>query len=182
MFEFTVKEGDAVLFPPGWMHETYNVAEGCTAALTTQFTLPAPARYFHHYYTRLRRTGDLSPCWEQMQGWAMLDDPEARHAQVSANTTAAKAFGDALWARRAGGAAVLSAAGGSGGVSKEAVAFYDADGDGTLTREEFMEAFVAWWLTEHMVRRERVVKMPKMDMSFEPEAPAGQGARASGEL
>ena len=37
MYEVSVPAGSALLFPPGWLHETINTAPGCTAALTTQF-------------------------------------------------------------------------------------------------------------------------------------------------
>ena len=70
MYEFTVKQGEALLFPPGWLHETYNVAEGCTAALTTQFDYPRPMGYFRSYYNRVRRVGDLGTCWRDIKSAA----------------------------------------------------------------------------------------------------------------
>jgi hypothetical protein len=35
-YVFNVSEGEAVLFPPGFIHETKNVGEGCAASLTYQ--------------------------------------------------------------------------------------------------------------------------------------------------
>ena len=70
MYEVSVPAGSALLFPPGWLHETINTAPGCTAALTTQFRLPYPAAYYRRYYTRLRKVGDLTPCWRKMQEMA----------------------------------------------------------------------------------------------------------------
>eukprot|EP00928_Gymnodinium_smaydae_P074940 TRINITY_DN5795_c0_g1_i2.p1 TRINITY_DN5795_c0_g1~~TRINITY_DN5795_c0_g1_i2.p1 ORF type:complete len:498 (-),score=98.58 TRINITY_DN5795_c0_g1_i2:216-1709(-) len=156
MFEFTAKEGDAVLFPPGWIHETLNVAEGCTAALTTQFTLPRPTAYYRSYYNRLRRIGDMNSCWREMRAWASLGRPLKGNIRSEKEARAA--------------AEKLFAEGSSTGFSAEALGFYDLDGDGSVSRAEFVDTFVAWWLTEEAVKREKPVRMPAVDVSFAPEA------------
>jgi len=70
MYEFTVKAGEGLLFPPGWLHETYNIAPGCTAALTTQFDYPRPMGYFREFYNRIHRVGDLGTCWNSIRNVA----------------------------------------------------------------------------------------------------------------
>eukprot|EP00656_Telonema_subtile_P038562 TRINITY_DN4362_c0_g1_i3.p1 TRINITY_DN4362_c0_g1~~TRINITY_DN4362_c0_g1_i3.p1 ORF type:complete len:432 (-),score=66.70 TRINITY_DN4362_c0_g1_i3:23-1318(-) len=69
LYEFTVNQGEAVLFPPGWVHETFNMDETCTSALTTQLAYPRPATYFREYYSRVSRIGDLESCWPAMVQW-----------------------------------------------------------------------------------------------------------------
>lgn len=98
LYEFTVHEGrgkwlvhdgvslysigEGLLFPPGWIHETFNNADECTSscflsqththasrtvgALTTQLEYPAPSTYMREFYSRCRRVGDLGACWDQM--------------------------------------------------------------------------------------------------------------------
>lgn len=148
MFEFTVKEGEAVLFPPGWIHETLNTAEGCTAALTTQFASPLPVRYYRSFYQRLRRVGDLQNCWPMMRRWAR---PEEHLPPGVAAATASKMAkeGSFKW-------------------SSTALDFFDADGDGTLSEQEISGTMKSWQATEHAIQRERQVLRPRVDMSFDP--------------
>lgn len=165
MFEFTAREGEAVLFPPGWIHETLNTGEGCTVALTTQFSLPRPVRYYRSYYNRLRRMGDLNPCWGQMVKWGSLGTGAKKLPEPAETHTAAEALFD-----RKGST-----------LSEEERLFFDADGDGRVGREEFAATFAAWAATERAVRREKKVRELRPDMSL--EAPTGKGGWAKdGEL
>jgi len=55
-YEFKVGPGQCVIFPPGYMHETYNKpAENneCTVASTFQYNLPFPVKYIRAYLPRL---------------------------------------------------------------------------------------------------------------------------------
>ncbi|CAJ1364735.1 unnamed protein product [Effrenium voratum] len=146
MFEFTVREGEAVLFPPGWIHETLNTAEGCTVALTTQFDFPQPVRYFRSYYNRLRRVGDLNACWRQMMSWPgkLPKDPHA------VSKTAEQIF-----EKRAGT------------WTAEELDFYDLDEDGAVAKAEFLDTFAAWAATERAIRKEKKRRMPKCDVRWD---------------
>lgn len=156
MFEFTVKEGDALLFPPGWIHETRNVAEGCTAALTTQFTNPRPVRYWRNYYQRLRRVGDLNPCWGEMFQWGSmgLKKKVAKLSESEAKSFAEEHFDKHVADKK---------------LPHDVQHFYDLDGNGQVSREEFVDTFMEWVATERAVKREKVVRMPRPDMSLSAE-------------
>jgi len=159
-----------VLFPPGWIHETLNTAQGCTVALTTQFDTPRPARYYRTFYQRLRRVGDLHPCWGQMVRWGSLGVPKK---QWPSGPAAARAQASKLFQRR------------NGTLSSEELDFFDADADGVVTEAEFVETFAGWLETERAVQKERPVQMPAPDMSLDDPSstsaarPAG---KAGGEL
>ena len=58
-----------LLFPPGWLHETFNVADGCTAALTHSLATPSPWATFGRT-NRVRCVGDLGNCWDEIKGAA----------------------------------------------------------------------------------------------------------------
>lgn len=154
MYEFVVKEGEAVLFPPGWIHETLNSGDGCTVALTTQFDKPYPVRYYRHYYQRLRRMGDLNPCWDEMMAWGSAGDRTGKGAPVIPEKGKALEHAETLWDRKRGSF-----------TGKEA-AFYDANADGEVSHDEFVEGYAAWAATEWAARRERRVRMPKPDMRW----------------
>eukprot|EP00930_Biecheleria_cincta_P035289 TRINITY_DN24274_c0_g1_i1.p2 TRINITY_DN24274_c0_g1~~TRINITY_DN24274_c0_g1_i1.p2 ORF type:complete len:243 (-),score=49.23 TRINITY_DN24274_c0_g1_i1:63-791(-) len=162
MFEFTVKEGEAVLFPPGWIHETLNIAEGCTVALTTQFTIPHPVRYYRSFYNRLRRVGDLNSCWREMASWPGAKPPK--------KSEEAKQLAEQLFEERSR----------QGGFQSRQLDFFDDDEDGNVTRDEFVTTFVQWAATEHAVRKEKRKRMPHCDMTW--EAPVPESAKDAQEL
>merc|ERR1712194_89304 len=152
MFEFTVYEGEAVLFPPGWIHETLNVASGCTVAMTTQFTVPFPVGYFRSYYNRLRRVGDLNPCWKRQQSWAALGKATKT---LPKNGKDARAQAEKLFTAR------------KGGFSREEKDFYDLDGDGEVGHDELVDTYVAWVASEAAVRKEKKKRSLGFDMSLD---------------
>merc|ERR1712176_678423 len=118
MYEFVAREGEAVLFPPGWIHETLNTAEGCTAALTTQFSVPLPIRYWRSFYQRARRIGDLHPCWGDMIKWASLGLPKKQWEKLKPKD--ARSFAEKHFESKVANATL----------SEEQKAFYDLDEDG----------------------------------------------------
>ena len=153
MFEFTLKEGEAVLFPPGWIHETLNSAEGCTIALTAQFDIPVPVRYYRSFYNRLRRMGDLNACWEWMVGWP--------GAKPTKDLTKAKTLAEELFRKRAS-------------LKEQALDFFDLDEDGNVTQDEFVETFVAWAATETAIKKEKPKAMPRCDMAWDAKIADGE--------
>jgi len=162
MFEFTVRKGEAVLFPPGWIHETLNVADGCTVALTTQFDIPRPVRYYRSFYQRLRRVGDLNPCWQTMMSWPSLGEHGKR---LPKDPAATRSRAEELYRSR------------NATLSREQQDFYDLNVDGVVSEAEFVSVFTDWVATEHAVKQERRVRMPRPDMHLGAEAASdGQGS------
>lgn len=155
MFEFSLKEGEAVLFPPGWIHETLNTAEGCTVALTTQFDIPIPVRYYRTFYNRLRRVGDLNACWEWMVGWP--------GAKPSKDLSKAKSVAEQLFTKKVAK------------LSQQELDFFDLNEDGNVTQEEFIDTFVAWTATEQAIKKEKRKNMPRCDMTWDDKILTGTG-------
>lgn len=172
MFEFTARAGEAVLFPPGWIHETLNTGEGCTVALTTQFTNPLPIKYWRSYYQRLRRIGDLNPCWDQMLQWASLRQGRRLEEKIgSEDKWRTKAEG--LYNRHVQPDAEPQASKGAPPVGWEK--FYDVDSDGMITQEEFVNTYIEWAKTEQVLQQERQVSRPRPDMSLEEPLESASG-------
>jgi hypothetical protein len=57
-----IHAGEAIVFPPGFIHETVNKGGSCAVSLTYQFEVPLPMAYFRNYLGRLMRAGDLREC------------------------------------------------------------------------------------------------------------------------
>jgi len=148
MFEFTVKEGEAVLFPPGWIHETLNTADDCTVALTTQFVFPTPVRYYRSFYNRLRRIGDLNSCWRDMMSWAGAKVPKG-----DAKALAEKIYGEIEQKTKA--------------LEPQELDFFDLDEDQSVSKEEYVQTFTAWAATEKAIRKEKRKHLPKCEMSWD---------------
>ena len=60
-YEARVGPGEALVFPPGYLHETFvrpadNPDGGCTVATTFQMAAPAASRYLHAWLPRLAQT------------------------------------------------------------------------------------------------------------------------------
>merc|ERR1711879_100931 len=120
-------------------------------ALTTQFAIPQPVRYYRSYYNRLRRIGDLNPCWKEMSSWGSLKAPKAPKGEASKIRNHA----ESLFEQK------------NSTLSYKEQLFYDVDGDGQVSREEFVGTYVAWATTEEAVKKEKPVRMPKPDMSLD---------------
>jgi len=161
MYEFIVKEGEALMFPPGWLHETYNVADGCTVALTTQFEHPRPAAYYREYYSRLRRVGDLHACWDQMQHWASSGkDLLSSKVDQGDGAVTAKEIPENK-------AAVFD--------------FYDGDADRTVSPEEIDAIHQQWRATESAARKEKTRHPSKLKFDMGLGPPDG-GSQVADEL
>merc|ERR1711920_949082 len=121
--------------------------------------IPRPVRYYRSYYSRLRRIGDLYPCWSQMAQWGSAGEPKKK-PPVKASDVRASA--EKAFERR------------SGKMSKEELDFFDADGDGSVTKEEFVEVYSGWAATELAVRKEKATRLPKLKPDMNLEMPVSK--------
>jgi len=170
LYQFVVKEGEALLFPPGWIHETYNVADGCTAALTTQFDVPMPAGYYRSYYNRLRRIGDLQPCWTNMFRWGGMARANAKGKPLKED--AARKMADQVFKQAdSDGDGLLSATEVSLACRSQhadpnsTMAFYDVQEKEQLEKENFTKLFLQWAATEAQIAQEK----PKAQRKLKPD-------------
>eukprot|EP00658_Telonema_sp_P-2_P081915 TRINITY_DN8519_c0_g2_i3.p1 TRINITY_DN8519_c0_g2~~TRINITY_DN8519_c0_g2_i3.p1 ORF type:complete len:234 (-),score=28.93 TRINITY_DN8519_c0_g2_i3:272-973(-) len=155
LYEFTVHQGEGVLFPPGWIHETYNIAQGCTSALTTQLRYPAPAGYFREFYSRSRRIGDLAPCWDNMIHWG----------QAGSDLKQADTNGDGL---------VDAVEGHQVGLDP-VFDFYDQTGSRSIKLDGIKDLLAQWGATERALSREQYTDPDriKFDVSLSAETKDG---------
>lgn len=160
MFEFTLHPGEGLFFPPGFMHETKNVGEGCAASITYQYEVPFPARYFRKFMSRVYRSVSLDECHATLGDIATL---------FQLSTTVAKTMlesGDrdaaCLGAHDLGsgvdtdGNGVISLAEINGTLTKgwqhgknlirdtDVLTFHDLNDDGTLTKTELVKSIHAY--------------------------------------
>lgn len=62
---FVLKTGSAVVWPPGYLHETRTLqpADGeCGAAITLQYAFPQPVQFFRAFLPRLSMSAEISHC------------------------------------------------------------------------------------------------------------------------
>ena len=70
--EYTLQEGDGILFPPGYMHETRTVAgpsesDSCATSVTFNIPLPMPSRFVREFLPRFSVSREIHQCmrrWE----------------------------------------------------------------------------------------------------------------------
>ena len=178
-YEFNVTAGEAVLFPPGWLHETRNTGDECAASLTHQFAVPAPAAYWRTWLPRLTRTGDLSACWNEIATFAGLGAPPNAAEEAGGNGARGIAAADAVFAavdtdgngalslseltaagRKSGQAAMLGSAAHFG---RGALAYHDLDDDGAVSAAEYRANRAEWTLNQWRVAAEQPLDGPGGD-------------------
>merc|ERR1712032_1595568 len=113
-----------------------------------------PVRYYRSFYQRIRRVGDLHPCWRSMVSWASLGELD-KHLPKDA--AAARSRAAELYRSR------------NATLSPKQLDFYDLDADGSVSEAEFVSVFTDWIATERAVKKERVVPMPRPDMRLDEE-------------
>lgn len=65
--DVVLEPGDAIVFPPGFIHQTDAVGSTCAASVTWQFNQPAPTTFWRHFLPRLRRTPDMVHTWDLLR-------------------------------------------------------------------------------------------------------------------
>lgn len=80
-FEVTLAEGDGILFPPGFMHETRtlegpSLEDTCGTSVTFNIPLPMPASYIRTFLPRFSVSRELHQCMGRWESFATLNaDP-----------------------------------------------------------------------------------------------------------
>eukprot|EP00003_Mantamonas_plastica_P028975 TRINITY_DN6782_c0_g1_i2.p1 TRINITY_DN6782_c0_g1~~TRINITY_DN6782_c0_g1_i2.p1 ORF type:complete len:344 (-),score=126.31 TRINITY_DN6782_c0_g1_i2:3-1034(-) len=77
IFDFTMNAGDVVFFPPGMVHETKGVSDGCALSFSLQFNDPPPVKYLKAFKKRLL-WGPSKHCFVEYWNTWMFGDPTPR--------------------------------------------------------------------------------------------------------
>ena len=139
----TLRAGEALVFPPGMIHETLNVGNACAASVTYQFPLPAPAAYWRAMLPLVLRLGDLSNCWGRI--WTLATLGRRVGQRGDAARLAAHLDVDRDGGLSAAELLALFAARDSGGgdddaeaLARDALLYHDSDGDGLVQLAELI--------------------------------------------
>uniref|UniRef100_A0A7S1FIV2 Bifunctional lysine-specific demethylase and histidyl-hydroxylase n=1 Tax=Noctiluca scintillans TaxID=2966 RepID=A0A7S1FIV2_NOCSC len=150
LFEFLTYPGEALVFPPGMIHEGLSVGEDCVSSITFQFNLPAPVHYWRSYFPRVRRTRDMQGCLPMVRGWATLQHPPKKALPYGEALTAGHQVARNLDVDHDGSLSrseVMRALGGSGrsnSAATDAFEFHDVDGNGVVSLDEFAHNYATW--------------------------------------
>jgi len=92
-YDFELQKGEALFFPPAFIHESNNVGTTCAASITHQYSFPMAAGFFRAWWPRTRRLGDMNECWGKISSWANL----GKHGVAGVPTAEARKQAGALW-------------------------------------------------------------------------------------
>ena len=67
-----LQPGEAIFMPPGYIHETTNIGEECSASITHQWDSPAAARYIKSSITTIAVHEEMTGCWGKWGVYATL--------------------------------------------------------------------------------------------------------------
>lgn len=85
-FEGNVGPGEAILFPPGYLHQTTNVGSDCSASVTYQWQHPVPAQYLRNSLPTLALTEEIMACWPLWEAYSTLLPPARLRQQANAHS------------------------------------------------------------------------------------------------
>jgi len=132
--EATVSQGEALVMPSGFLHDTQNIGDECAVSLTFQFKDPVPSGYFRSSLRHLRRSEDFGECF-----WLL-----AQLASVGVENTSPQNVKRIMAKVDTNGDGNFSLAEAKGMMSRAAHAFHDVNQDGIVTFEELQSGWLAW--------------------------------------
>ena len=152
-YDFILNKGEALFFPPAFVHESQNVGKECAASITHQYNYPMAAGFFRAWWPRTRRIGDMNECWPKISSWANLGQNGA-HAQLGENNL--KKTAEAIFQKvdtnqdeNLDKAEIRAFVGRQsedlhhkGGQSS--LDFHDTDHNGQVTKSEFLTNHATW--------------------------------------
>lgn len=79
-FEMVLEEGDAVLFPPGYMHETRTIEgpsgstdDQCATSMTFNVPIPMPSRFIRTFLNRFSASPEVSHCMNRWESYVTMN-------------------------------------------------------------------------------------------------------------
>ena len=155
-YDFDLKKGEALFFPPAFIHESKNVGTGCAASITHQYSFPMAAGFFRSWWPRTRRLGDMNECWGKISTWATLGKMGTQGKPKPEATQQAKALFATLDKDKDGAVTMqeMEASVGDAEAAQNSMGFHDTDQDGRATQDEFLKNYALWSSHEHAVVKE----------------------------
>eukprot|EP00933_Yihiella_yeosuensis_P014640 TRINITY_DN13045_c0_g1_i3.p1 TRINITY_DN13045_c0_g1~~TRINITY_DN13045_c0_g1_i3.p1 ORF type:complete len:491 (+),score=99.32 TRINITY_DN13045_c0_g1_i3:106-1578(+) len=185
-FTLSLKQGEALFMPPGFIHETRNEAQagkdGCGASVTFQFDHPMASRMFRNFLPRVRRTADIHEIWNPVAAWAWLGGPtpkpEANRKFYKKGHPYAEAKKQVLEKTGPAGKRFASLDKDKDGVlthgelkdvatedgARDMIGFHDLNRDGQISLAEYAEVFAFWAATEKKVMDDTPEKLRKFQI------------------
>merc|ERR1711988_2047631 len=85
---FVLRPGQAVIWPPGYLHETKTLppADGeCGSAITLQFAFPQPVQFLRAFLPRLSLSAEVGQCVARTwTAYALFFVPKIKHSPKDA--------------------------------------------------------------------------------------------------
>mmetsp|Transcript_74959 Transcript_74959/g.171816 ORF Transcript_74959/g.171816 Transcript_74959/m.171816 type:complete len:452 (-) Transcript_74959:272-1627(-) len=162
-YDFVLETGDALFVPPATVHETNNVGEtgSCALSVTYQLSYPLPAKFYRAFWPRMRRTPDISEAWPLGRCWATLCTHKKFSGMAYSKAVAASAAVFRKFDKNSDGFLVASELK-KVSDSQGAVAFHDTDGDSRISSQEFAEGYAFWFAVEQQVVAGTPSKLKKL--------------------
>lgn len=138
--DLVLEKGEALFIPPGFIHETHNIGEGCAASVTYQFPVPMATGLYRTFLKRVRRTPDIWESWPIIKEWNTLgedagEDPREIFDQHDRNHDGkldmSEIRGLQLENQRTRD-------------NEDVLAYHDTNRDGVINLEEFQVQNVRW--------------------------------------
>ena len=77
-FEMVLEQGDAVFFPPGYMHETRTIdgpsdTDQCATSMTFNVPIPMPSRFIRTFLNRFSASPEISHCMNRWESYVTMN-------------------------------------------------------------------------------------------------------------
>eukprot|EP00656_Telonema_subtile_P002891 TRINITY_DN11323_c0_g1_i2.p1 TRINITY_DN11323_c0_g1~~TRINITY_DN11323_c0_g1_i2.p1 ORF type:complete len:334 (-),score=79.72 TRINITY_DN11323_c0_g1_i2:230-1231(-) len=169
-YEFELGPGEGVFFPSGFVHETNNVGDECSASVTYQFDYPSPSKYLRAFLPRLLTAPNMQECRIQQQyvtsggialGQHVTTDPSEQTARSSAEAIFSKydSNGDGRLTKDELRAAVAAERRDKQQIEEilhNSFGYHDLTARGWIERDDFVQSYVRYWTVERFASHARV--------------------------
>ena len=155
-YDFNLTKGEALFFPPAFIHESNNVGTECAASITHQYSFPMAAGFFRAWWPRIRRVGDMNECWGKISSWATLGKHGVEGTPKNEATKHAASLFASLDTDENGVVTIQEMQKQMGDLeaAQNSMGFHDTNHDGKCTKEEFLRNYALWSSHEHQVTKE----------------------------